>query len=113
MTDKPVQISLTPDQVNQWLTQAVLDSTLGQQVKDVIEAELGKLFEKSYSLSHGFDTAVGRLVREEVLKLVREYILVEHVDAIRAKVKEAITDAVISRLIAAAVDTTMDRIRHG
>lgn len=84
-----------PEQINQWLAQAILDSQLGKTLKDLAQQALGK-----YDFRQQVERTLQAMVAEEARKLVEND--PETRKAIEKALAELLTPELIARTVANA-----------
>lgn len=96
-----MEVNLDAKDVNEYIAQAVLDSTLGKQIKKEIEEAL----KGAYS----YDAPVKRVVQSEMNTLIHTMITEEYAPIIRKKVQRYVTDEILNDLTKKAWEAFMKR----
>lgn len=76
-----------PEDINRQITAAIAASAIGEKLKEAIELEVQRLSSPSNPLK--------RVVEDEVARLLHQLVRDEYGEAIRAKIKEALTEDIL------------------
>lgn len=87
-----MELKLDPNDVNKLVAEAVLNSAIGEAVKKAVEKEIAKL-------SGSWDNPLESVVRNHVCDITRDVLNKEHGDAIRERVKAALTSKLSQEFI--------------
>lgn len=101
-----INLNIDPKEVEQAVAQAVLASSLGTILQEVIK-------EKSMDSGYGrntFKDAISRKVDSIVMEAVANHIQMNHAEKIKQMIAGYMTDQVLSELIKKAWDTLMGKI---
>lgn len=101
-----IKVDLEASAVNDAIAKAVVESRLGVALKERIETFLSA--KNSYG-SPSFSDAMKHAVDSELEKIVLNLIHTDFKTAIEAKVREAMTEAVISELVVKAMEKLNSR----
>lgn len=101
-----VKVDLEPTAINDAIAKAVVESRLGVAIKERIEKFLSD--EHTYGYP-SFSKAMEQAVDSELQKIVMQFINTEYAEKIRAKVREHLTDDVISALTIKAFEKLNQR----
>ena len=85
-----VQVDINKDDINTMLVNAILESTLGDAMKEAVESAIKRLDSYDYKTKEILD----KIVRDEIIRLVNA----EYSDKIKEHVKRLATDEAISDL---------------
>lgn len=89
----PIQLSITPEQINQMIAQAVLDSKLGEEIKRVVKQKCEQLH------SYQFTNLIEKVVEDEMKRMVQQVVMTHHSDQIRELIKTKITEKVTDEFV--------------
>ena len=92
-----LEVNIDPQQINDYLSRAVLESAIGQAIKDQVVAYIKKM-ESTY------DNPVKGAVEREVFQLVTTVVHEQFRPQIEAAVREYMTEAVITEVAKKALD---------
>jgi len=99
-----VGIQIDPEQINKYVSDAIIGSAIGNQVKKAIESAL-----TSYSFSSSIQKTIDAAVSQIIYDTVRK----DHSELVRDKVKEAmatkVTDDFIEKITDAAFKEWLSR----
>jgi hypothetical protein len=94
-------MELTPEQVNSFIANAILESQIGTVVKAAVDRSVAKL-------SQSYDNPFDQVIRNEVASLIQKEVAEKYRPQLEAGIKSAIekhmTDEVIQKIINAAID---------
>lgn len=101
-----IKVEIDAASVNEYVAKAVLDSTLGNEIKKQIDAAIA-------SMMSSYDNPVRNVVRRVVEEEVRNALLHDekNLAIIQAKVREFMTEDVLTDLCGKAWDTLMSKYR--
>lgn len=100
-----LEINLDPGQIEQYIVQAVIDSALGDVVKDEVQEALDGLKEANLKRSP-IRVAVEAEIQKVVLSVLRD----EYGDKLRQAVREQMTESFVNRITMAAVNAVHEKI---
>lgn len=83
------KVDIDPEQINKEVSEAILKSAIGKQLKESIEKEVK-------NLGGLYNNPMDTVIRGEVNKVIKELIAEKYQDQIRAEVEKHITDKVVS-----------------
>lgn len=90
-----LQVQIKPEDIEQAIVQAVLDTSLGKTIKEIAQKEIDD-FGKSYMQRDG---AIARAVKQEINQMVINTIRDEYSDLIKGIIKEKISTQVVEKFI--------------
>ena len=94
-------MELTPEQVNSFIANAILESQIGAVVKEAVDRSITDL---SRSYNNPFD----QVIKNEVASLIQKEVAEQYRPQLEAGIKAAIakhmTDEVVSKIINAAIE---------
>lgn len=96
------EINLDPEAINKMVSDTILQSALGQKVKDVVDESVKNLG----GWNSPVNKAIEKLVYDEIQKVVTQ----QHAEKIEAAVKTYITDSVLEKIIKAAWDAMYEKV---
>jgi hypothetical protein len=82
-----ISVNLAPEQIEGYVTQAILDSTLGDAIKAVIEDEIKKL--------DSWNSPLRAAIQKQILIIIANMLRDEYVDQIKEAVQKKMTDEVL------------------
>ena len=91
-----IEVNLNPEQVNQYIADAILKSAIGEQVNICIRERLA---------DYQFKQSITKVVDSAISKLVWNLLSNEHAEVMRAAVLEKISGDVVSELTGKALDS--------
>lgn len=94
-------MSLTPEQVNEFLSKAILESQIGAAVQASIDRVLGEL---KNSYRNPFDEVVRQHVNDAIDKCIKEHYLPHIRERVQAAVTATLTDDFMEKFVAAGLD---------
>ena len=95
-----IEVNIAAEDINKLVAQAVLESAIGVQVREVIEEALR---------TYDFRQSVGRVVRSEVSKLIRQLLTTEYAERITEGVRTQISVEVAQDLAGKALQSWLDQ----
>ncbi len=98
-----MSIEISPDQINEYISKALLDSAVGEALKTVIDKKVKEL---GLSYNNPFEP----IVQQYILQAAKELIESQFKEAIAKKVQESLTDEVMARLVDAAWGAIIDKM---
>lgn len=98
-------MQLTAEQVNTFLADAVLESQIGQAVKEAVERTVVEL-RKSYN--NPFDA----VIRQHVHMLIETEVKTRYTEVLNKGVKEALATALTEDAVNAIIDSAMRYLRN-
>ncbi|GAF70777.1 unnamed protein product [marine sediment metagenome] len=87
-----IKVDIKPEQINQAVSEAIINSVIGERLKEAIESELKRMSDR-------YDSPIRDVVRNMILGTLRDIISRDYKALIEAKVKESITDEMMSTII--------------
>lgn len=100
-----VKINIEPEQINQMVSQAILESVIGEKMKAAIEKELAKL-------SSSYDNPLEKVVAEEIRIILIDLLRSEpYYEQINAAVKKELTEEAIAQILGTVWDYINNRFR--
>jgi hypothetical protein len=94
------EIQLTPEQVNQFLADAILRSKIGEAVEVAVKDVVTKL---SAQYNNPFTAVIEQEVRSLLIKEIRDNYSEKLSEQIRVSLKTLLTDTVVNEIILAAL----------
>jgi hypothetical protein len=99
-----IEVNITPEQINEAVGQAIVDSAIGQSMKKLLE-------EKVKELGNPYSGLLPKVLEQEVALVLREMIREEpYATMIREKVKEKLTDEIVYKVTNAAYDSFFEKL---
>lgn len=96
-----MDVSLTPEQINQFLSQAIMESTIGEAVRTIIQDHVKKL-------SSPYDNPIQKAVEIEIKRYIW-LVLRDHYGAlIQETIKAAITEQIVLDITTKAFSAWLD-----
>jgi len=89
------KIDIKPEEVNDHVAKAVLESSLGDHIKKAIDSDIKKITQGSY----GNPSAIQRAVSQHVRDIVEKLVMSDYKEAIEAEVREVMTKETIRELV--------------
>lgn len=80
-----VRITVDPEQVNKMLSEALLQSAIGEQLEKVINKEV-------QALSRSYDNPIEKVVKNEIREAITRIINEEYGEKIKTMVAEKVTE---------------------
>lgn len=99
-------MELTAEQINDFLSKAILESQIGEAVKASVARVLADL-NKTYQ--NPFDGVIQRHVMDLIDKELREH----YAPLVEERVKESLSKSLTDEVIQKIVDAGLDRLRKG
>lgn len=96
-------MQLTPEQVNDFLSKAVLESNIGEAVKDSVEKSLK-------SLTSSYENPFDKVVKEQVINLIQEQISSTYRPIIEEQVKTSLEKSLTDRIVGEIVNSAIDKM---
>lgn len=102
-----IEISIDKDSINQAVTQAVVDSVIGEQMQKAITEALKPT-------GYGRDSAVSAVMHQEVQKAIRKVIEEDYSDVIKDAVKKKLHEHVdsVEMIVEAGIDHFTQQISN-
>lgn len=101
-----LEINLDPEQIEQYIVQAVIDSALGDVVKEEVQKALDSLREVPMRRRGVIAVAIEAEIQKIVLQVLRN----EYTDKLRAAVREQMTETYVNTVVSAAVQAVHDKL---
>lgn len=98
-----MDFQLDADQVNQFLSTAILNSRIGEVVTAAIDEQIKEL-------SRSYNNPFQAVIRQEIDRLIRDVLQAEHAAYLRAQVQAHLTEAAIDKVLTAAFQNILDRM---
>jgi hypothetical protein len=99
-------MQLTPEQINEFISKAVLESQIGNAVKESVARVMGQL-QSSYN--NPFDHAI----RQHVSVIIETQLQEIYKEQIKAKVQEGLAKAITDEFVQKLVQVAIERVgRH-
>lgn len=98
-------MQLTPDQINEFVAKAVLDSQLGDAVKASVQRVMADL-QKSYN--NPFD----EVIKRHVIQLIDAEVMKTYAPLLEAGIKQALQDKMTNDFINSVIDAGFERLRR-
>lgn len=99
-----LKVDINPEDVNKAISEAVLHSALGKVLKEAVEKKV-KEIDNGYWKTNPLD----RVLDQEILTVVREYLQGEYMPMIKKLIKEKMTEAFVSDVFGKMWDTFISR----
>lgn len=96
-------MQLTPEQINVFLSNAVLESNIGEAVKESVEKTLK-------SLTSSYDNPFDKVVKDQVINLIQEQISSTYRPLIEEQVKTSLQKSLTDRIVGEIVQSAIDRM---
>ena|SRR6185436_12204517 len=91
-----VQVDVSPEEINKYLSEQIMKSALGTKVRVVIEEAIKDIDKpKGYGEEGILTTAIKAVIRDEVVKLIDK----EYREKVRKAVQEKMTEAVVDNMV--------------
>jgi uncharacterized membrane protein YheB (UPF0754 family) len=100
-----IEISIKPEDINDQLSKAVMESTIGVMIKDAIH----KVLKQDYTARNIVEEAVKASVASEVRTIVMEK-LGEHKDELKKMVADKFTEGEMERIVGRIYDIAVKHI---
>lgn len=88
-----INVEIKPEQINEAVTNAIIESAIGKHLREVIQKQL-KMLDTSYN--NPIEPVVKEIIHKEISKLIQE----TYGEMIRQKVKEQLTEEFVTELVA-------------
>lgn len=97
-----IKVDVKPEDINKMVSEAVLNSAIGTEIKKVIQDCVSKLSDWNSPMKK----AIEDVVHKEIIAIVQK----EHGEKIKAAVQAQITDQMVSEISKAAWDSLWEKI---
>lgn len=101
-----IEVNISGEEIQSYLVQAILDSTLGDKVKEVVEDAIRSLT-KSVTWRDG---PLEKAIRSEVQKILMVMIREEYQEKFRTAIREQLTDEMVFKLVSAAAAAYLNKV---
>jgi len=98
-----IKIDMDKDTINQEIASAIIQSVLGDHIKDAIKSTLDKM-------DSPYGNTLQKVVELEVTAVIKNLLHEEYQDILKEAVRQHITDEVVSKVIKAAWDAFFDKL---
>lgn len=98
-------MQLTPEQIHEFISKAIIESQIGQAVRDSIERVLKDLNEK-------YKNPIDDVIREHVKNMVREMLVKENFPEIQHRVTTALEKYVTQDIVDNLVEGALSRLNR-
>lgn len=95
-----MEVNITPEQINQYFANAVLNSALGAHIKEVIEKKLKDL---------SWRNLIEGVVEQEIRDATQRFITTEYAEILHNAVKEKVTADFTIALVDKVLDGVLKR----
>jgi len=93
-----LNINIDPEQINKMVAEAVVDSAIGEQVREQVKKSVT-------ALGSSYNNPIEGVIKQHISALINQVLLDDYADELKAKVHEAvsgrITDEFVSKVIEA------------
>lgn len=93
-----LNVQLDPEQINAMVSQAILQSAIGEEIRKAVEGHIRRL-------TTGYDSAIGKIVEKIVNEEVRNVVGLQFTPLVKEKVQESLTEELVGKLINKAWET--------
>lgn len=101
MSGIPINVNIDSESINKMVAEAILTSVLGEALRASIDKQL-------LSLRVGYDNPMDKVVKEQLTVIVRDVLMTEYRDHLRAEVAkilaDKVTDGYLTELLLSATD---------
>lgn len=95
-----ITVNITPEQIEQYIAQSVMDSSIGKRVKEIVESQIK-------GMGRSWDNALTKAINEEIIKVVRRMIIEEYEPQIQEAARELLAQKVRGDFISNLISRTM------
>jgi uncharacterized membrane protein YheB (UPF0754 family) len=99
-------MQLTPEQVNEFISKAILESQIGEAVKASVERVMADL-KKSYQ--NPFDDVIKRHVNQAIEQLI----VAEYAPVISERVKSALAEQMTDDMVGKIISHAVEKMQRG
>ena len=92
-----LNVNIDPDQINKMVADAVLESALGDAVKNVIDEQVKKL-------SSSYNNPLDSVVQRHIADMVRATLTAEYTDELRERVHKAVADKMTDDFVSKVIE---------
>lgn len=89
---EPIKVAIDADAINKMVSEAILNSALGDAVKAAIDREVVKV-------TRAYDNPLDRLVEQEIARLVGQLLRDEYQETLKKQLSAILAERVTSDLI--------------
>ena len=100
-----LKLNLDPEQINKMVSEAVLASTIGTTIKQVVEEKIRDL--------NGYDSPLKKAIGQSILAEIAKIIDKAHGEALRTAIRSQMTDEVVTKISTAAWNAFYERLDRG
>jgi hypothetical protein len=97
-----IQINVSPEQITKVVSQAILDSTLGNNIKKIIEEKVAELGKKDWN------EPIRKAIENEIFSVIEKFIIKEYKpqieEIVRKQISETYAVELVEKLLARIVD---------
>ena len=97
-------MQLTPEQVNEFMAKAILDSQIGDSVKESVNRVLA-------SLKQSYNNPFDEVIRQHVVQAIDKELITNFMPEINEKVRAALTTHLTSELMESIVKAAVEKLR--
>jgi len=98
-----IKIDMDKDTINQEIASAIIQSVLGDHIKEAIQFTLNKA-------DSPYANSVQKVVEIEVATIIKNLLQNEYHDKLKEAVRQRITDEVVQKVIGAAWDCFFEKL---
>jgi hypothetical protein len=100
-----IQVNIDAEQINQMVSDAILNSVIGDKLKTEIEQQIGKL-------SATYDNPIKKVVEEEILRQIQIIVQRDFHATLEQMVKDRITSDLVEIMVDAVWNSANDKLRR-
>lgn len=96
-----MNVDISPEDINKYVADKILNSALGEALRKVIDDEIKKL-------SQSYDNPLQKAVQQEIQRLIMAVVETEYGPKLRAAIQERMTDKIVGEVANKAFDAWMN-----
>lgn len=92
-----IKIDINPEQINQAVVDAIIGSSIGVQIKDIVE-------KKVQELGNNFNNPIQKVVDQEIRNIIYKLLQSEYQEKMKDMVRQKMTDDTLNSVISKAFE---------
>lgn len=97
-----LNVNINPEDINKLVADAVLQSTIGVQVRKIVE-------DKVKELAQRYDNPIQKVVEYEISNIIRQVLIEKHSDEMKKKIEEELSKQMSSEFVTKVVERGLSR----
>ena len=87
-----LNVNIDPEQINKMVSEAVLESAIGDQVKTQVQKTVDEL-------GRSYNNPIEGVIQQQVADLILQCLMAEHAETLKGKVHEAVSSKITDEFV--------------